>query len=68
MKTSVIVNRFAHKGGAGLRWPAIEAELEKRLGPFEAQFTQAPGHATQLARAALIGARAGSWRWAATAP
>ena len=55
MKTSVIVNRFAHKGGAGLRWPAIEAELEKRLGPFEAQFTQAPGHATQLARAALIG-------------
>ena len=58
MKTSVIVNRFAHKGGAGLRWPAIKAELEKRLGPFEAQFTQAPGHATQLARAALMrGAR-----------
>lgn len=58
MKTSVIVNRFAHKGGAAQRWPAIKSELEKRLGPIEAQFTQAPGHATQLARAALTdGAR-----------
>ena len=58
MKTSVIVNRFAHKGGAGRRWPTIKAELEKRLGPVDAQFTQAPGHATQLARAALMdGAR-----------
>jgi diacylglycerol kinase family enzyme len=55
MKTSVIVNRYAHKGGAGQRWPAIKAELEKRLGPVEPQFTQAPGHATRLARDALAG-------------
>ena len=53
MKTAVIVNRMAHKGGAARRWPAIKAELEKRLGPVEPSFTQAPGHATALARAAL---------------
>jgi diacylglycerol kinase (ATP) len=58
MKTAVIVNRMAHKGGAARRWPAIKAELEKRLGPVEPSFTQAPGHATALARAALAeGAR-----------
>jgi YegS/Rv2252/BmrU family lipid kinase len=53
MKTAVIVNRMAHKGGAAKRWPAIRAELEKRLGPVEPLFTQAPGHATDLARVAL---------------
>jgi YegS/Rv2252/BmrU family lipid kinase len=53
MKTAVIVNRMAHKGGAGKRWPAIRAELEKRLGPVEPLFTQAPDHATALARVAL---------------
>lgn len=53
MKTAVIVNRMAHKGGAAKRWPVIRAELEKRLGPVEPLFTQAPGHATELARTAL---------------
>lgn len=58
MKTAVIVNRTAHKGAAAKRWPAIRAELEKRLGPFEPSFTEAPGHATFLAREALTrGAR-----------
>lgn len=58
MKTAVIVNRMAHKGGAAKRWPAIRAELERRLGPVEPLFTGAPGHATELARAALdAGAR-----------
>jgi diacylglycerol kinase (ATP) len=58
MKTAVIVNRMAHKGGAAKRWPAIRAELEKRLGPVEPQFTLRPGHATDLARTALLdGAR-----------
>lgn len=55
MKPAVIVNRMAHKGGAAKRWPAIRAELEKRLGPVEPLFTQAPGHATELARTALAG-------------
>ena len=52
-KVAVIVNPAAHKGGAARRWPAIQAELAKRLGPFEPRFTEAPGHATSLARAAL---------------
>lgn len=55
MKTAVIVNPAAHKGGAAKRWTAIESELAKRLGSFTPQFTQAPGHATDLAREALAG-------------
>jgi diacylglycerol kinase (ATP) len=53
MRVAVIVNPAARKGGALARWPAIQAELAKRLGPVEPLFTQAPGHATQLAREAL---------------
>jgi diacylglycerol kinase (ATP) len=57
-EVAVIVNPAAHKGGAAKRWAAIEAELTARLGPFEPRFTTAPGHATELARAALAeGAR-----------
>ena len=57
-KFAVIVNPAAHKGGAAKSWPAIQAELVARLGPFEPRFTEAPGHATHLARAALAqGAR-----------
>ena len=55
---AVIVNRLAHKGRAGRRWSAMKSELEKRLGPVDALFTEAPGHATVLAREALAkGAR-----------
>ena len=53
MRVAVIVNPAARKGGALARWPAIQAELGKRLGPVEPLFTQAPGHATALARDAL---------------
>ena len=53
MRVAVIVNPAARKGGALARWPAIQAELAKRLGPVEPLFTQAPGHATELARTAL---------------
>jgi diacylglycerol kinase (ATP) len=49
----VIVNPAAHKGGAASRWSHIQAELTSRLGKFEPRFTTAPGHATELARAAL---------------
>lgn len=49
----MIVNPAAHKGLAARRWPAIEAELVRRLGRFEPLFTKAPGHATHLAREAL---------------
>jgi YegS/Rv2252/BmrU family lipid kinase len=54
-QVAVIVNPAAHKGGARKRWPAIEVELARRLGTFEARFTSAPGHATELARDALAG-------------
>jgi YegS/Rv2252/BmrU family lipid kinase len=55
---AVIVNPAAHKGGAAKRWSAIERELAARLGPFKPRFTNAPGHATDLARASLAeGAR-----------
>ncbi len=53
MKTAVIVNPAAHKGGAAKRWATIERALGKRLGSFVPKFTEAPGHATELARAAL---------------
>jgi diacylglycerol kinase (ATP) len=53
MRLAVIVNPAARKGGAMTRWPAIQAELAKRLGPVEPLFTKAPGHATELARTAL---------------
>lgn len=58
MDFTVIVNPAAHKGGARRTWPAIQAELTRRLGPFEPVFTAAPGHATELSRTALAqGAR-----------
>jgi len=53
MRVAVIVNPAARKGGALARWPAIQAELQRRLGPVEPMFTEAPGHATHLARNAL---------------
>ncbi|MBM3647431.1 MAG: diacylglycerol kinase family lipid kinase [Alphaproteobacteria bacterium] len=53
MTVAVIVNPAARKGRARTRWPAIQAELQRRLGAFEPLFTQAPGHATELARQAL---------------
>src|SRR5260370_14883730 len=57
-KIAVVVNPAAHKGGAGKRWPAIQAELVRRLGPCEPLITKAPGHATHRAGAALAeGAR-----------
>lgn len=58
LPVAVIFNPAAHKGGAAKRWPAIEAELTARLGAFKPHVTQAPGHATELARGALAeGAR-----------
>jgi diacylglycerol kinase (ATP) len=53
MRSAVIVNPAARKGRALARWPSIQAELTRRLGPVEPLFTTAPGHATDLAREAL---------------
>jgi diacylglycerol kinase (ATP) len=54
MRVAVIVNPAARKGGALARWPSIQAELARRLGPVEPMFTEAPGHATHLARNGLV--------------
>lgn len=55
---AVIVNPAAHKGGAARHWPSLETELSRRLGPVRPRFTEAPGHATALARESLAeGAR-----------
>ena len=46
----VIVNP-ASRGGAGARdWAQAASTLSAHFGPFERRFTEAPGHATELAR------------------
>jgi diacylglycerol kinase (ATP) len=53
----VIVNPAAQNGTAGRRWPRI-AEHARRLGlELEPAFTEAPGHATELASAAALDGR-----------
>ncbi|HMH96731.1 MAG TPA: acylglycerol kinase family protein, partial [Bradyrhizobium sp.] len=61
MKTKIIVNPMANKGNCGKRWPRIRAELENSLGPNslgpladdDIVMTQAPNHASVLAREAV---------------
>ena len=56
MKSRIIFNPMANKGGCGKRWPQIRAELEKHLGPLnddDIATTCAPNHATMLARDAV---------------
>src|SRR4029077_4057918 len=50
----VIVNPAAQNGAAGRRWPSL-AEHARGLGlDLEVAFTEAPGHATRLAREAAL--------------
>ncbi|MYB53260.1 MAG: diacylglycerol kinase family lipid kinase [Acidobacteriia bacterium] len=49
----VILNPKAGSGRSLRTWPRLQPLLEGRLGPVEALFTEAPGHATELARGAL---------------
>jgi diacylglycerol kinase (ATP) len=56
VKTKIIVNPMANKGGCGKAWPQIRLELEKNLGPLAAgdiAMTNVPNHATALAREAV---------------
>jgi diacylglycerol kinase family enzyme len=56
VKTKIIVNPMANKGNCGKRWPRIRAELENGLGPLaddDIVMTQAPNHASVLAREAV---------------
>jgi len=51
MKPAVIMNPRAGGGAAGRRWPAIHAELERRVGSAEVRITRSAGHGAALARA-----------------
>ena len=53
MKTVVIANPAARKGGCGRNWPQIEAALRRHLPAFETRLTTHQGHATDLARQAV---------------
>ena len=60
VKSKIIVNPMANKGGCGKRWPQIRAELEKHLGPIDDDdiaMTRARNHATKLAQPAAIVAK-----------
>ena len=65
MRVAVIVNPAARKGGALARWPTIQAELAKRLGPVEPRRPATPPTSPVTP---WPGACAASWPWAATAP
>ena len=67
MRVAVIVNPAARKGGARARWPAIQAELAKRLGPVEPLFTGAPDTRPNSPAMPWPKAYAASWPWAAMA-
>lgn len=47
---AAIVNPSAGSGSARRRWPHLLRQLNTRLGPINVHFTEAPGHATSLAR------------------
>lgn len=48
-----IVNPKASSGGAEQRWAIIEEALHARIPGLQVRFTEAPGHASELCRAAL---------------
>ena len=52
-KPCVILNPRAASGKAKRKWPTLRPLLERTLGPVDARFTEAPDHATALARDAL---------------
>lgn len=49
----VIVNPNSAGGQTRRRWSQLEASIGDAMGEFRALFTERPGHATELARAAL---------------
>jgi len=51
--TKVIVNPAAGAWGTARKWPRIMHLLESLGLPFEHELTEAPGHATELARLAV---------------
>ena len=48
-----IVNPESGAGATGRRWPALRAQVEAAVGELRWAFSEAPGHATVLARDAV---------------
>jgi diacylglycerol kinase family enzyme len=58
MRTCVILNPMANKGGAGKRWPELEKRLKSAIGEVEVLRTERRGEGIELTRSALAkGAR-----------
>ena len=53
MKVKFIVNPKSGGNDHIKEWPAIERHWIANIGPAESEFTEGPGHATELTRAAL---------------
>jgi diacylglycerol kinase (ATP) len=54
LKTAVVVNPVSANGVTSRRWPEIAALMEREGLSFEAYMTEAPEHATELTREALL--------------
>jgi YegS/Rv2252/BmrU family lipid kinase len=52
-RTFVVVNPASAAGATGRRWDRIACQLSRAIGSFDHAITEAPRHATALARAAL---------------
>ena len=52
-KIAAVVNPHAAGGKTAKRWPQIARELEQRVGPVIARFTERQGHGVQLTRELL---------------
>lgn len=53
-RTLVIVNPASGGGATGRSWPTLRRGLSALSGPTEEVFTTRPGHATELARQAIL--------------
>lgn len=57
MKPLLIVNPCAAGSRTGGRWTETAVEVDRRIGPFDAAFTERPGHAEVLARESALSGR-----------
>ena len=53
----VIVNPASRRGAGARDWAQAASTLTAHFGPFERRFTEAPGHAAELAREEVEGGR-----------
>ena len=53
--TTIVVNSASAGGATGKRWPTIRLELDQAGLKYQLEFTNGPGHATEITRKALAG-------------